>query len=553
MHLVTAAPPHAPDSAPPVSPLLAAWLALLPPVLGLGLLGLAGWPGLRRLPRATLWLLGFYALSQFLPALLAPDPGLALGGAALRTGLLGGLIGLGAWLGGAQALAPLGIGLMVVYLTAVAGALSHPQDIYITRLTHPYMTSTTLGLAGTLGVWLALFTHSPQRDAQVRGRGGHSWTEQLSGWLASPLWRTLLGLSGALIILASGSRGALLAALVGTAAGTLRGRSRLGAAAMVLLGALGAAGVWLGERLGISALARFSDTASSGRDLVWGTVAEVVRAYPLSGVGSYGLGRFLQLPQPCQLWPDASGVAAPCPGWTSDLTARIGSPWLIAHNGFLQQLAETGPLGTAGLMTLLGLVLYAAWHSRQALLLAVVTGLLVANVNDNPLLVPTPFFGELFWVAAGAALYRLGLEVGVPGEVTRPASAPLTVGLLGAGTAALLALPFWSARAAPPLTADPPRLMFLDAPGTASSETYPMTAQFQGTDGAYRAVLNSCQTTCVPVSSQGVRIKDGHSDLINFAARIRPDARQTLTLRLYTDAGSTQATLLGEKSWEVTR
>ncbi|GHG05406.1 hypothetical protein GCM10017783_17470 [Deinococcus piscis] len=526
---------------------------MLPPVLGLGLLGLAGWPGLRRLPAAALWVLGFYALSQMVPALLAPDPGLALAGATVRTGLMGGLIGLGAWLGSGRGLAPLGLGLLAVYATALYGAVSHPQDIYITRLTHPYMTSTTLGLAGTLGVWLALFSsHEPGTDpaGEQPSAPAFPWL----AWLSAPAWRLLLGLSGALIILASGSRGALLAAIIGAAAGSVQQRSRLGAAAIALLGALGAAGVWLGERLGISALARFSDTSSSGRDLVWGTTAEVIQTYPLGGVGSYGLGRFLQLPQPCQLWPDASGVAPPCPDWMSDLTARIGSPWLIAHNGFLQQLAETGPLGTAGLMTLLGLVIYAAWHSREALLIAVVAGLLVATVNDNLLLVPSPFFAEVFWLAAGAALYRLGRE---PAAFASPA--PLRVGLLGAGAAALLAFPVWATpqmtqAAAPP---EAPRLMFLDAPATiapdSSSKTYAVTAQFQGPDGSYRAVLSSCQDTCVPVSSAVVRIKAGQSDFVDLPARLRPDARQTLSLRLYAAAGRSNAPLLGEHRWEVSQ
>lgn len=523
----------APDPPPATPSWLSAWLALLPAGLVLGPLGVFGLFGLRRLPQAAQWLLGFYALSQLLPAFLAPDPMLALFGAALRTALMAGLIGFGATLSTGRALVPVGLGLMVVYLTAVASALTSAQDIYITRLVHPYMTSTTLGLAGALGVWLALFGVQEPRSDTVSRPGS---------WMLHPLWRTLLGLSGALIMVASGSRGALLAAAVGVAAGTLRERSRLGAGVLALLAALGVGAVWLGQRFGISALARFSDTASSGRDLIWNTASEVVRAYPIGGVGSYGLGRYLQLPQVCQMWTDANGVGAACPPALTQLTERLGSPWLIAHSGFLQPLAETGPLGTAGLMALLGLVLYAAWRSRQPLVLAITAGLLAGNVTDNLVLVPSPFFAELFWVAAGIALVR-----GAAANFR-----PLYAGLAGGAVATALAFPIWGPTSQ--TNAAPPTLLFLDAPAAVKSgEEYAITAQFGGTDGDYRAVLSSCETICTPVGSQLLRIRNGQTELVELKATLRDTDRQKLRLNIYAAEMGAKAPLLAQRAWEVTR
>lgn len=522
-------------STPPAAPgWLGAWLALLPAGLVLGVLGFFGAGGLRRLPPSAQWLIGLYALSQLLPAAFAPDPMLALIGAVLRTTLMAGLLGIGATLGTARALAPVGLGLMVVYITAIYSAVTTGQDIYITRLSHPYMTSTTLGLAGAIGVWLALFG-APDKDSVAPFL-------RLSHWLEHPLWRTLLGLTGALVMVASGSRGALLAAAVGIAAGALRERSRLGVGVLALLAMLGGGAVWLGQRFGISALARFSDTASSGRDLIWDTVSEVVRAYPISGVGSYGLGRYLQLPQACQMWVNADGIAAPCPAPLAQFTERIGSPWLIAHSGFLQPLAETGPLGTAGLMALFGLALYAAWKGRQPLVLAIIAGLLVGNITDNLVLVPSPFFAELFWVASGIALVR-GL-----GTDFRPAHA----GLVGGAVAAALAFPVWSPTSR--ASAAPPTLLFLDAPHTIrAGEQYSMTAQFGGQDGDYRAVLSSCQAICTPVGSQLLRIRKGQTELVEFKALLRDSATQKLRLNVYAGETGAKAPLLAQRTWKVTR
>ncbi|MFC6592881.1 hypothetical protein ACFP81_13335 [Deinococcus lacus] len=81
-----------------------------------------------------------------MPAALGPEPFLALGLAAVRLALLGGLIGTGAALGTSRGLRPLGWGLGLAAVTAVVFSLLTGGGFLGERLAHPYMTATTLAL-----------------------------------------------------------------------------------------------------------------------------------------------------------------------------------------------------------------------------------------------------------------------------------------------------------------------------------------------------------------------------------------------------------------------
>ena len=389
------------------------WLACLPATLIASPAAFLGLTFFRTLPRWLFPLLGFYTLTQVLPAVFAPEPGLALSGALLRTGLILGLLSLGAAMRQTERFRPLAFGLMVVYLTALGFSLREGLDVFVGRLNHPYMTSITLGLAGALGIWLALFLK------------GH-WT-----------WRVPLGLLGGTVLLLSGSRGPLLAVLIGSLIAFVLRRRQQALAVLLLTGLLAGASVTVGERLGINLLTRLTQTDTSGRDVVWSNTLSVIRAHPLTGVGSYRLGARLTPPgEPCAIFDTYQSQDKPptCPPWL----ARLGNPWLIAHNIALQQLAETGPLGLLGLMVLLTTVTVVTLMGRDPFAVAVVTGLLVATVNDNTLLVPSPFFAEIFWLVAGTQL----------AAVQRPAFG-WKAGLVGVGLTLILCAPLWVARILP--------------------------------------------------------------------------------------------------------
>jgi hypothetical protein len=236
----------------------------------------------------------------------------------------------------------------------------------------------------------------------------------------------------------SGSRGGLLALLVGGAAGVLfqrRGWLALGAAGLFLL---------LAGSLEAPVAQRFFQAHLSGREGPWLRAYEVFQAHPWTGVGPYLLGDKLKgvLFGDCFLFPflERRGVACP------EALKPLGGLWTFAHNHLLQALGESGLLGAMGLLLLVGAFLAGAWGS--GLLLSLLLAFLAMGMVDNPFSVPSPFRGEVFFLAGGMALLR-GF---------RP---PLVLGLAGV-SALLLSLPFLylATRIAPP----PPTLLYAAIP-----------------------------------------------------------------------------------------
>jgi O-antigen ligase len=390
-----------------------AWgLALSPIFPPLSLLSPLFLPQLRKLPKAAWAVLALYGLSLLLPALFVGKEALTL--AALRLLYVLGLVGAGVALA-PVGLGPLGYGLFVLYLEALlASYLAFGDRVSSERLLHPYHSPVGLGLMGTLGILLALHVRYP-------------WP-----------FRVLLGLLGGVVLLLSGSRGGLLALLVGGAAGVLfqrRGWLALGAAGLFLL---------LAGSLEAPVAQRFFQTQLSGREGLWLRAYEVFQAHPWTGVGPYLLGDELKgvLFGDCFLFPflERRGVACP------EALKPLGGLWTFAHNHLLQALGESGLLGAMGLLLLVGAFLAGAWGS--GLLFSLLLAFLAMGMADNPFSVPSPFRGEVFFLAGGMALLR-GF---------RP---PLALGLAGA-SALLLSLPFLylATRTAPP----PPTLLYAAIP-----------------------------------------------------------------------------------------
>jgi O-Antigen ligase len=516
---VTVSAPAQPISSAPVPAppprWLRWWLALLPALYILSPLGLLALPSLRRLPRPVWWLLGFYALSQQLPALLTPEPLLSSVLALLRTAQMFGLIAVGAVLADTRRLRDVRWGLGAVYLTALIYSLTEHLDLYSQRLTHPSMTSITLGLLGACGVWVALF-------------GG-----------GKLLWRIPLGVSALATLLLSGSRGALLAVLVGCTLGWVvrqGGRLALG----ILAGAaLLAGGFYVGQRLALPAITRLSSADASGRDLIWYDTLSVIQSAPVAGVGSYRLGARLATPgAPCKLWLTTVIGFDACPAWVT----RLGEPWVIAHNVTLHQLAETGPLGLLGLFLLLGVTGAAACLQRDALAVAVLAGLLAATATDNTLLVPSAGVGELFWITAGCVLVRL------------PASSPAlgwAGGSLAAGLLVVLSFPLLLGPLFP-VPARPVTLETLIAPRTVKdTKSYAAYLRLKLPPGLYRLSMRACQRSCATVITIPVRAaENGLTPVIKLGGSLYPVPRQRLELLLYAGE-SLRPEPLAQTAWTV--
>ncbi|WP_235283866.1 O-antigen ligase family protein [Thermus sp. 2.9] len=368
---------------------------------------------LRFLPRLSLWLLVAYAFSLLLPSLFAPEP-LAFPLALFRLLYVFGLVGVGVALGRrfpGRALAPLGVGLFLLYLTAfVATYWAYGDKMAEVRLTHPFHSPVGLGLMGAVGVFLALYVRYP-------------WP-----------FRLLLGLLGGAVLLLSGSRGGMLGLLLGGAGGLLfRGRG---------LWALGLAGLLLfvAGFLDTPVTERFFQGHLSGREGVWLRAYEVYAAHPWTGVGPYLLGDYLKgvLFGDCFLFPLLEAKGLRCP----QALVPWGGLWTFAHNHLLHALGESGVVGALGLALLVGGFLAAAWG--EGLLFSLLLAYVAMGMVDNPFNVPSPFRGEIFFLAGGIAL-------------SRRAPGPATWGLAG-GVTLLWALPFFYLALTPLPSA--PRLLY---------------------------------------------------------------------------------------------
>ncbi|MFC0596451.1 O-antigen ligase family protein [Thermus composti] len=354
---------------------LALGLALAPLFPPLALLSLLFLPRLRGLSRGGKVLLLLYALSLLGPALFAPEPWalpLALGRLLYVLGLLGAGVAL-AEKAPKEAMAPLGVGLVLLYLTAFGATFwAFGDKAGEVRLMHPFHSPVGLGLMGALGVFLALYVRYP-------------WP-----------FRLLLGLLGGAVLLLSGSRGGMLALLVGGAGGLLfRGRG---------LWALGLGGLLLAlaASLDTPVSERFFEAHLSGREGLWLRAYEVFSEHPWTGVGPYVLGDYLRgtLFGECFLFPLLEAKGLHC----SEGLRPLGGLWQFAHNHLLQALGESGLPGALGLLLLVGGFLAAAWG--EGLLFTLLLAYAAMGMVDNPFSVPSPFRGEVFFLAGGMALAR---------------------------------------------------------------------------------------------------------------------------------------------------
>lgn len=375
--------PPAPGDPPPTPrwvPWLIAAVPVFPPlyVAAFGALG-----ELKKAPALIRWTLLFFAATQLLAALFTPRPLVSLALAALRALFILAMIAAGYWLRDSARLRPLVWGYTVVFATAFAYTLATLGVAGVQgRMSHPYYYVVSLGLLAAICLWLLV-----------------SWRG------ASPWWRLAAGALALATLVTSGSRGPLLAFVVGIiAAAVAGGRHFLRLLVPIVL--LGVAALGLVPQLrNINPLERLATGGLTGRDQVWQNAYDAFQTSPIGGVGPYQLGPYLTFlyKDGCTLNPVLEQNGIHCPAWLTPLTGA----WLIAHNAGLHVLAETGVIGLLGYAAVFLLAAWLVWRSRDALLNAIFWGYTAMNVVDVVVAVPSPHFSELGWVVIGLSFRAL--------------------------------------------------------------------------------------------------------------------------------------------------
>lgn len=351
---------------------LLGWLPLIPPLSVLTVGALRDWRSLPGTLRAALLL---FVLTQVVAALLSPQPMVSLLLGGLRGAVICGLVAYGARAGRDLNLRPFALGVAALCVAALVTqsllGWRTPQGTF-RALEFVYANANSLSVLGVLLVCLALWDRS---------------------WGA---WRWPLGTLGLAVAVLGQGRMAWLACAVGLLAAWRGRRATLTRSALLLL-ALGAL-AWAPAR---QALVTVLGPAISGREAVWETAARVADRWPWGGAGAYQYGAQAQaFPDGCAV-PDTLTRLAPggCPAWLTG----VRQPFLIAHNGVLHVLAESGRVGLPGWLILWGTLLWGAWRSGWPLARAVVAGMLTMNVLDNATIIPSVGYAELFFVLGGAA------------------------------------------------------------------------------------------------------------------------------------------------------
>jgi len=155
---------------------------------------------------------------------------------------------------------------------------------------------------------------------------------------------TVLALAVALA--ATESRGGLIAALVALVAAVALARERRAASAAVGLCALASTAIFL--LLSPSGLERMTtfDAGGTGRTELWRVATQMAGDHPIAGVGIRGY--------------EHESAAYVLELGDLQFVERIAETPVVAHNVYLQQLAETGIVGLALLLVLCGACLVAA-------------------------------------------------------------------------------------------------------------------------------------------------------------------------------------------------
>ncbi|WP_162145444.1 O-antigen ligase family protein [Deinococcus ficus] len=329
-----------------------------------------------------------FCLSHVGAALLSPSLFTATIWTIFRLFILVGLISYGSHLKDLRGIRFLAIGILASELLAIFFTITVDSGL-TSRLKHPYMTSVSLGLVGSFGIWISVLG----RDLLWK-----TWNLALS---------LLLFSLSTLVVLFSGSRSAVAATIIGLifAAITFERKQAIKTLFAILI--IIAVYILLLGFSNVGFLFRILDGNTSGRSAIWYSALSLIKSQPYSGIGAYQFGNYNNgIQEGCASF-NSEAVIDNCRG----IIDIIGTPWIITHNATLQELVEFGFLGIASFYVLLGLILYAAIKTRIPLVLAFVVGMMCMSLYDNVLIVPSPFFAEVFWVIGGYCIARVKLNL----------------------------------------------------------------------------------------------------------------------------------------------
>lgn len=368
-----------------IPPKWVSWLiALIPIFPPLYLVAFGSLKYLRTLPLTARWVIFFFASTQLIATLFTPQPLLSLGLATARTSFILAMIAVGVYLRESKNLRPLLWGQLVIFITAWGYTLSTQGFEGVQeRLGHPYYYVVSLGLVAVVALWLIIFW-----------RGGAWW------------WRWPAGTLALATFLAAGSRGPLLALIVGSVAAlAFAGKQRRWWLLLPVFIILGIAGVSTNLKIPFQPIERLLNDQTSGREYVWRDAIQGWQTSPLGGVGPYQGGPYLTylFKDGCQLTPTLERNEIKCPEGLS----RWASIWLIAHNAWLHWLLEGGIIATIGLVFIMGYGLWRSAFSGNALIVTIIYGFTAMNVVDVVIAVPSQHFAELWWICIGLSFSQL--------------------------------------------------------------------------------------------------------------------------------------------------
>lgn len=355
-------------------PKWAQWLiALVPVIPPLYLASLSRLGYLSGIPRSTKYIIGVFLLTQLISSAFTGNPVLSLLLIGLHSFLILSFIATGLYLRNSKYTLPVIYGQVFIIISSWVFTILENVNLF-DRLSGPYYHSVSLGFTSTLLIWLVYYS-------------------------SKNLFFKVSVITIALItLLATGSRGAFIALMVGFIGAILKGNLRI----MFF--------VFLCISLFLPAISQnnssifdhISGRGLSYRDIVWSQALNMWGKDPLGGVGLYQAGPHITqlMVGGCSLTQAAETVGASCP---KSLEAFISAN-LTAHNLIINQGLSTGLIGLTGFLILF------IYFSRRIIITnsplpnAILFGYTFMNIFDVTLVLPTLHYGELFWIFCGLTL-----------------------------------------------------------------------------------------------------------------------------------------------------
>jgi O-antigen ligase len=212
----------------------------------------------------------------------------------------------------------------------------------------------------------------------------------------------LLGVAAILAIglAASGSRGGIVAAAVSAAGALLVARGRRLSIVAIVVGGLAVAGLWFATSSPSTwDRVREFDTGTGRADL-WEVAWRMSKAHPVAGVGLDGYTQ-----ESAEFVRQPGGRLPTGP----DFTRAILNEPLVAHNTYLQLLAETGAVGLSLLALLILAATRASWLASRAFerlrdppMVALSRAAVIAQIGAaSAMIFISDYYDKRFWILLG--------------------------------------------------------------------------------------------------------------------------------------------------------